>query len=485
MKQTKNLLKALIFSLFFGSAFSSIAQDVQLILTPNSGTPGLVLDVIVQSTAPVFKTGISTMDFGSGITLIKPLVVSNPLAATASIKIDKDASIGQRIVTLKNGNEIISETINGFEVFSPGGANNFRANIALLPIESYNLSDFDVTNPKNQPIIYFVNIYNDNTIRNVKVSIELKTGKYGLVGIMEIKKLSLEANQILNLSNRDFEEFILKGNGSYFLTEIKTKGVFPPDEYEYHLKVEENGIIIADDASNTTVTNPVFNPELIAPGANFEANIEKIYSQFPLFQWFGQAHGFDLALYKLISNQTPEEVIRNVPVYKAQDIKGNNFVYPASAEKLIGGQLYAWQIKARVNTSKGNQYMPSEVFRFYYYNASIPINGDKKPSKIFLFPQEVELNTGDQFQFYFQLLDQDNMPMLNVKPEWKMVSSGGTVDENGVFKAGNSPATVAVLIKYGDLEDYATIYIKPKGVSDSQSWTIDLMINQLFGLPTK
>ena len=309
------MIRALILFVLCHYTFIVKGQKSLLMLTPDSGTPGQLLDVIVQCSDPVFKAGISTIDFGSGIGLLKPLLVTGDYSATASIRIDANAILGKRNVTLKNGSEVSAESLNGFEVFTAGGINNFRATMEMLPFETYSLSDFDVTNPSKQPIIFFVNLFNDQLTRNIKISIQLTTGKWGPVGNIIIDKKILAANQFLRLSNRDFEKFDVMGlNGAQFLTSLKELGTLPPDEYSYQLTVTENGTTIGGDDQKVIVTNPVYNPELIAPGALFSANPEPVYSEYPLFQWFGQASSFDYALYMVRNGQTPEEVVRSLPL---------------------------------------------------------------------------------------------------------------------------------------------------------------------------
>ncbi|MDP1726659.1 MAG: hypothetical protein Q8M15_07735 [Bacteroidota bacterium] len=489
MITNKKPIQTLVFFIVSACVFQIHAQNTQLLLSPNSGMPGQVLDVIIRSTEPVFKSGLSNIELGAGIILLKPIAVSNSMLATASIKIEPTALPGFRNVLVKNGTETVVETQDAFEIFNPGGVNNFRATIELLPLEGYSLSDFDVTNPASQPIFYFVNLFNDNTPRSVKIYITIKTDKYGLVGKVSINKRDLSANEMLRLNNRNFEKFeVASANGGYFLTEIKIKGVLPPDNYEYHLIVEENGVIIGEDISKTVVTNPVFNPELIAPGANFSANPEKIYTAFPLFHWFGQANNYDIALYKVMAGQSPEEVVRNVAVFKASDLKGSSFIYPAYAEKLIDGQMYAWQIKAKIINSKGVQNLPSEVFRFMFSSISDPAGGSKSLSKILVTPQEIELKSGESFQFIVQFFDQDNLPIFNMKADWKVVPPGSNINSEGLFTAGNSASTVAVIAKYGELQDYATVTIKLKEIAPAESysdWMMDAMLKQLFGLPKR
>lgn len=465
------------------------SQSAQLFLTPNSGIPGQTLDVVVRSSSSSFKSNVTQIDFGAGIHVLKPFAVSNGQTGTASIRIDDNAAPGFRQVKAATGTEeIISD--NAFEVFTSGGAGNFRATLELLPFQSYNLSDLDVSNPQKQPIMYFVNLYNDNITRTIKISIALFTGKYGEVGSVVIDKKVMNPNEVIRITNRDFERYITKmPDGAYFLTAVKERGTFPPDDYTFKLSVTDaSGNKLSEDDGKTIITNPVFNPEAISPGANFSSNPQKIYNAFPLFQWFGQADLFDIALYKVLPGQTPEEVVRNLPVFKADNVKGNNLLYPAYAERLTDGQMYAWQVRAKVVSSKGTQYLPSEVFRFMYTIESGLGDEIKKVTRLMVLPQDAELKPGEQVQVICQLLDKDDLPVPNVKPTWRVVPAIGTVNDNGLFTAGQNPGTCAVIAKYGLVEDYVTVIIKGKengSTEVGQQWLIDNMLKQLFGLPGK
>jgi len=461
---------------------SSLAQQVLLSVTPNSGTPGQTSDVVIRGVQTNFKSNISTIDFGAEIQVLK-FNILNPETGIASILIGKNANSGFRKITVITGTETV-QMENGFEVFVGGG--NFRASLEIMPFQSGSLSDFDISIPQSQPILYFTTLYNDNVQRKVKASVTLfKAQNVELLTLFSDWQ-NLTQLQILRLNNHDYINFKLHSpEGNYFLTEVKQKGTLPPDVYTYKLVVvDEAGNILSTDNGKTVITNPIYNPELISPGFNFASKPEIVYSSFPLFQWFGQADKYDFALYKVNQNQTAEEAIRNVKVFKVDDIKGNSLLYPSYAEKLVDNTQYAWQIKAKVVSSKGIEYLPSEVFRFIYASTSTPGN-ENSVGKINVIPQESELKTGDQKQFNATVFDLNGIPLQNQKLTWRVVPPIGTITEQGLFTAGKSSGTVAVIAQSGTVNDYATVTIKSAQLSNinEQSWIMDQMLIQLFGLP--
>jgi hypothetical protein len=459
---------------------SAFAQEITL-LTPESGTPGQTLDVLVRGIGTHFQNNVSVASFGPDITVQK-FAVSNSLTGTATIKIGAGASVGMRTVSVKTGSET-AEASNAFEIFA--GSGDFKVNIEVLPLEAISLSDLDLTHPASAPIMFFANVYNDNVSRQVKITIELSAASKGLIGKLNMPSRSLAPGAYLRLTNRDFTDVTITGKaGNDFLREVRNLGTFPPDNYTYKIVVTENGNVLANDDNTTTITNPIVNPELIMPGATFNMSLETVFTPFPLFQWFGQMDKYDLAIYEVLPGQTPEEAVRNITVYQKTDIAATNFLYPVSAEKLISGKVYAWQIKGKVNASGGKQAFPSEVFRFTYSgNDGVPNDGNVASIKI--TPEEIELNAGEQYQFNAVLMDGDNNIVSNAAPLWQVSPAKGTITNKGLFTAGNTAGTVAVIVKSGNINEFATITIKPKpaNLGGDGDWMIDGMLRQLFGLP--
>lgn len=305
--------------------------NAQLIssLTPNSGSIGQTVDVLIRGVNTHFQNNVSHADFGQGI-LVQNLRVSNPLTATATISITNAASTGFRDVSIVTGAEVAT-SMSGFEVFTVGA--NFKANIILIPVETISLSNIDLTKPANTPILFFANIYNDNTVRYISIEVALSSGSRGHIGSIIASPRRINPNDFLRLTNREFSDVDINGpSGQEFLNIVKSTGSFPPDNYTYKLIIKDNdGTILATDEGVNVVTNINYNPELIWPGADFTAHLETVSTPFPVFQWFGQMDKYDFSLYELREGQTPQEAIRNIAVFQQKNISATNFVYPAYA----------------------------------------------------------------------------------------------------------------------------------------------------------
>lgn len=473
-----NTRSLLVLALVF---FATLARaQVITFVTPNSGIPGKTIDVVIRGINTHFQNGVSVADFGSAVKVQK-FHVSNTLTATATIHIESAASVGFRRVAVTTGSEV-AELENGFEVFSDGGS-QVKANLDILPIESISLNDVDLSVPQNTPILLFINIYNDKTPKNVSLVLHLSSTTKGYIGNMTKGIFALQAGEYKRFSNRDFTRVNLNGQaGNNFLREVKVLGTFPPDDYFYKLEiVDEHNTIIATADAGTVVTNPKYNPELITPGATFDRPVEEVYTPLPLFQWFGQMDKYQLSLYEVMPNQTPEEVVRNIYVFRKDDISASNLLYPAYAEKLVPGKVYAWQVLGKINTAKGVQALPSEVYRFRYMEGG-PAVDNKQVSRIEISPQEITVGAGEQFQFSAVLYGQDSSIIQSVKPIWQLSSDKATIDQNGLFRAGKTPGTVAVIVKSGAVSEYAVVTIAGKA-GDDEAWLIDGFIRQLFGLP--
>ncbi|GCD77157.1 MAG: hypothetical protein ACK4EX_10895 [Thermaurantimonas sp.] len=481
-----------IFKFFFCVLLSSQVFGQTIVdLSPGAATIGTTTTVIIRGINSNFKNGQTVADFGEGILVQNPINVQTPTMAAAVITVLQTAAPGFRNVTVTTGSEVITKP-NGFEVFTISG--NFKALLEIVPYETYNAADFDVTNISSLPILFFVNLINDNQSREVNIEVSLSTQNYGKVATLSVKK-NLQPNQQERISNRNFEKITIsgsQGSGGYaFADEVRRLGQFPPDNYEVELVVKDkDGSVISTDKGNSVVSNPFFNPELIAPGNEFWMNPAIIYTEFPLFQWFGQNERYDFVLYKVLPGQTAEEVVRNIHVFKQENITGNSFQYPAYAEQLIDGQVYAWQITGKVITSRGVIQLPSQVFRFIYQKPADQTGRGRRVARIEVVPSQAQIPAGSQFQFAVNMFDQDNLPIGNRQPQWRVVPANmGTININGVFTAGINNGTAAVIAMDSGLQDFATVTITGGAVSGGggriPDWKVELLMKQLFGIQNR
>ncbi len=456
---------------------SASAQSITT-LTPNSGAIGQTVDVVIRGVNTHFQQNVSIVNFGQGIN-VQNLRIPNPLTITATIQITGAALPGFKDVIVTTGSEAAS-IFNGFEVFTSTG--NLRGNIVLVPIESISLSNVDLTKPASSPILLFVNISNDNIRRYITVRVSVSADSRGLIGTMSTSPLVLQENANMRLTNRDFRDVAINGARGYeFLDIVRNIGTFPPDNYTYRMEiVDQNGTILVTDDGINVVTNIHYNPELIWPGADFTSSIQEVNTQYPVFQWFGQLDRYDFYLFELLDGQTPQEATRNIPVYKQENISSTSLIYPVYAEKLVDGKKYAWYILGKISTAKGDKELPSQPFRFIYKDIS-GINNEARISRIDITPQEADVKSKEKLQFNAVLYDDKGAIVSDVKPEWNITPDKGYITQGGLFTAGDTLGTIAVVVKTGSVTEYAIVNIRPN-IQDIRKAMTDDMLRKLFGL---
>lgn len=76
---------------------------------------------------------------------------------------------------------------------------------------------------------------------------------------------------------------------------------------------------------------------------------------------------------------------------------------------------------------------------------------------IFLFPDQIDLKPGDKIQFRPEGRDQHGRSISVTSPSW--TGTGGMVEPNGTFVAGDNEGTFTVEAKVGDVQTTATVKI--------------------------
>ncbi len=463
---------------------SLIAQTLSSVV-PTSTTIGQTIDIIIRGNGTHFQQGLTTLDLGNDIICHPTKVqVQNAQLLTASITVNANAVTGSRDIRVITKNEIAT-LLNGFEVYNVSGI--LHTTLEVLPVQTLSLGDLDPSNLANAPFYFWVNVYNDNVRRNVKIELSLKSDKYGPLGIALAPSISINANQFLRLNKNDFPKYKNSPSATSFYKQVLATGAFPADNYTYSVKVTDlkSGETVSD-SNMTTITNTKNNPELILPGALYSEPVQTIAVSQPLFQWFGQQNHYDFNLYMVLPGQTAEEAVRNIPVFKTSNIQNNSLLYPNYAEKLIDGQTYAWQINTTISSVKGNQTLPSEVFRFIYSKSLVNQNSVTNPTtSIKVEPQQITLTSGQQFKFIASAYDVNGLPINNVPITWSVTPKDkATIDNNGLLIAGNISGTFAVIANIGGVSDYATVIINDFPAATFQNpWNKGYILKQLFGLP--
>jgi hypothetical protein len=456
----------LIFFIFLlGLASEGFCQSINTV-TPNNIVANTTTDVVIRGINTHFQNGISHISFSSPGITVKKFVVANSVTATATIF---GAISGPIMLTITTRNETVQSAI---EVFS-APFSSLRSDIEILPMEFISLKDIDLSQPSKTPVLFFANVFNDNTARLVDLNVAISSGTKGLIGTMVYNNhglgVTLLPGSVSKFTNQIFDAVKTNGStGKDFLYDVELSGAFPPDNYTYTFSINKHGTDtpLTNPVSNTTIlTNPVTNPLLITPGAAFSDFIPVEYNPLPLFQWFGQNDRYDFAIYETRPGQTPEEVVRNIPVFRQADVTGNSFLYPNSAEKLIDGKTYAWQVLGKTRSASGTRYLPSEVFRFSYTNA---LNaGIKLVSSIKISPEEVIVPPGGQCQFTITCFDENNNVITDAKTVWNITPNGGTITQTGLFTAGEGSKAMAVLVCAGLATEFASVTIAPNVIASA------------------
>lgn len=238
--------------------------------------------------------------------------------------------------------------------------------VEIYPIDILRLSDVDVNNLQTIPLLLTATVQNLGPDRPLTVEIDVVTDELGYLGSARKRFDVVLAGETVVVTSRDFDDAELSPTGEDFLEDILEQGVVPANIYDLTVEVQDQtGQILAMVDTPFETTNPGTQLELLSPGVSFDEPPEVLAIQYPLFQWFSGAQRFDLAVYEVRSLQdSPEDVTASRPVYSITDLTESTYLYPNFAETLESGNSYAWQVQAIINTSAGEERVPSDVLRF-------------------------------------------------------------------------------------------------------------------------
>lgn len=335
-----------------------------------------------------------------------------------------------------------------------------RSSMTIIPVQGVNLADFDVTDPASVPILFTVSVFNDNQERDLRAEVTISGEKYGDLVILTKYLNNLPPNAVSVFNNKQFDRHkdISKPE---FREAAESTGKLPADAYTFDLVVydETTDEEVASSSGDVQIENIISKPELIGPGDEMDFEAEIVYQKNPLFQWYAEAAVFDFAVYPVFDRQkNAEEVVLNRPVFEQKNISVAHIQYPAYAELLQDGKTYAWQVTAYTNTSKGRQPLYSNVFWFRMQSAA---KTDQEITSMQFNTGHISLEPKKSYRFEVRALNSEGQE-VTVKPTWEVIPTNmGRVDENGLFTAGLMTGTAAVIARYGDKKEYATVLIAP------------------------
>ncbi|MEX0967002.1 MAG: hypothetical protein WD077_07175 [Bacteroidia bacterium] len=470
-------MKVTFTALFWMAAMTGVfAQPSIVSLAPASAIPGQQLNIIIMGVNTHFQQGLTQVQLGDGIS-VQSIQVQAPDRLSALVEIDASAADGFRQVVVTTASER-AEMDAAFEIFD--ASSGARAILTLLPADVMYLSDFAADNLQAAPILFNISVINGAVEEALKLRLEVYHSDYNKILTASKNLGTIQPNQVVLLDNRDLEDYTTTGGSKALLDEANKTGVLPPGAYTYKLiLMDGRGNVIAEDEAFNTITNTLTGLELIGPGTPLSESPEVIFNNFPMFQWFSASNEFSLQLFEVRPQQSsPDDIADNFPVYEQQGIFNSFFQYPNSAEILEEGKTYAWRITATFFDSRGKQTKSSELFWFSYKSAS---GEHLQAERIEIAPANQTMKIGQARQFSATGFDKEgNEVPLQVK--WQVIpADGGTIDANGLFRAGTQPKPVAIVAEYGGIKEHTSVILEwnPEWLENQ---FMDKFLKEVFGL---
>ena len=247
-------------------------------------------------------------------------------------------------------------------------------------IEVFYLADFDPSDEALHPLLFRFTISNlGMDSRELELRFEVHSEEDQLLeGFSEPFALApgevkSATNQELSDENSEFDldSIDISATGEALKDAILETGYLPEGDYTFILALNDvaTSIQISICELTVTVTNPrAVDP--ILPGSAFGGNLPVENAALPQFQWQSRAIRFNFRLCSALPGDgSGEEVMENEPVYENLDFdtgfRGTHtFLYPLSAEALVPGASYCWQVEALVPTSGGEATFYGDILCF-------------------------------------------------------------------------------------------------------------------------
>jgi hypothetical protein len=353
-----------------------------------------------------------------------------------------------------------------FKSFAQTG--DVMVRIEVEPIETLRMSDFDPIRPSASPVVFRSYITAGASPITLRLEVDVESQSYGFLGTATVALGRILPGETVVVTNQDFDTYELSDASNQVIELATERGILPPDDYYFIIRAIDiqSGDELGTDTAIITTTNSGSQIDLVAPGALLGQEPEPLSNPYPIFQWFSDATRFNFALYEVRPGQaTAEDIVASLPVFEQSDVPPGTFVYPNAAEVLVSGKRYAWQIQAISRTSSGEEAYPSELLWFLYEGIDNPLtdedpNAPQQMVTVAVEPQEAVLGAGESIMLEASVEDLNDLPVFDRVPMWSVVPDHlGTVDENGVFTAGDQPGVAAVVATVGNSEDYATVEI--------------------------
>jgi len=277
------------------------------------------------------------------------------------------------------------------------------SDLGLGLIDVFYLSDFDPSDLGSHPVLFSFTVENrGEEPLELKLGFEVSAADGNLLrgesSAFPVLVGQTKPGTNLDLSSAGSEfklgKLDISAAGDELEQVVLETGYLPEGDYEFRLAVMDAGG--GEELSVCILTAHVSNPRTVVPiypGALFAESLPLEGAILPLFQWESLASRFSLRLCPVLpGNLSGEEVMENLPVYEKFDFSTgfsglHSFLYPSSAEELLPGASYCWQVEALVSTSGGEVLFPGEIFCFEIEpGASLEANDELLQTLLLLLP---------------------------------------------------------------------------------------------------
>ncbi|MBL6962418.1 MAG: hypothetical protein ISR55_01215 [Bacteroidetes bacterium] len=468
-------MKRIIFLYLLIFPLVTFSQLQILTVSPSDLIKGQSTFILIKTTTTRFDLYSPHISLGNGVD-IQSIQILSPTMLSVEAFVQMSAATGPRDLQIDYRGEIFSHP-DAVNLIAPNSA--LSLSIHLMPFEILHISDFDPLNPLWTPLLFHITFYNDLVSRNIKLRFLLKSLDYGEILLSERTYTNLQPNELISLTNRDFEDYYLNGQSDEFLDKSGETSLLPAGEYSFVIAaIDELDNILVIDNQNILIENNLANIDLIGPGNPMDVSPAEIQAGSPFFQWFSSGYSFDFRLVEVFPGQlAAEDVMTNYPVYTAKSIQENFLTYPAFAELLEEGKTYAWQITSYYLDALGQKSVLSEVYWFSILNTG---NEFLHLEKLKIIPDKLILERNKSFHFKAVGIDRNGQE-VPVNCDWEVLPLDmGWINSDGFFQAGNQPIPVQLKAHWGNLNADAIVIVVDE-IANAEP-DISAWIDRLFGV---
>lgn len=291
---------------------------------------------------------------------------------------------------------------------------------------------------------------------------------------------------------RAFRQHTLARSAPGLQEATRQGGLLPPGPYSFVVNAVFRDQTVATAQTTFRLLAADTGIDLAGPGSRAGSPLPTVYSDQPVFSWFGVADRYDIAIYDVPSGASlaDEAIANQLPVYRETGIETTTWVYPLGAEPLQPGKTYAWQITAQTGLSDTGAFIrqQSPVYRFRMRKdlteRALPSLMDTRTGtrRLAIDGPDAAVQSGQRVSFRAVLADPVDTARADyadwewadtewVNVEWNVYPRAlGTISATGVFTAADTTLTGLLLARRGPLR--ATIPLRVQHAASTPTLTV-------------